>query len=106
MYLYAKQESIEYKKPLLKVGTKMNKHEVYDHLDKLNIWYEVTEHKAVFTMDEISSVELPYPEAEAKNLFIRDDKKRNYYLITVKGPKKVNLKGFRRAQRTSCLCNL
>lgn len=32
----------------------------------------------------------------AKNLFVRDDKKRNYYLITMKGNKRVDLKAFRR----------
>ena len=47
-------------------------------------------------MDELDSVELPYPEWDAKNLFIRDDKKQNYYLITVRGNKRVDLKGFRR----------
>ena len=31
-----------------------------------------------------------------KNLFVRDDKKRNYYLITMKGNKRVDLKAFRR----------
>ena len=33
---------------------------------------------------------------DAKNLFIRDVKKKNYYLITVKGDKKMDLKEFRR----------
>lgn len=37
---------------------------------------------------------LPYPEIIAKNLFIRDDKKRNYYLIMVQEDKKSNLKKF------------
>ena len=45
-------------------------------------------------MEELSKVELPYPEADAKNLFVRDDKKRNYYMITVKGDKRVDLKEF------------
>ncbi len=58
--------------------------------------YEVTEHKAVFSMEELASVELPYPEWDAKNLFVRDDKKHNYYLISVKGDKRVNLKEFRK----------
>lgn len=31
-----------------------------------------------------------------KNLFVRDDKKKNYYLITVKGNKRVDLKEFRK----------
>lgn len=47
-------------------------------------------------MEELDSIELPYPEWDAKNLFVRDDKKRNYYLITVKGDKRVDLKEFRR----------
>ena len=74
----------------------MNKTEIYHYLSEQKIAYEVNEHKAVFTMDELDSVELPYPEWDAKNLFIRDDKKQNYYLITVRGNKRVDLKGFRR----------
>ena len=31
-----------------------------------------------------------------KIYFVRDDKKRNYYLITMKGNKRVDLKAFRR----------
>lgn len=78
----------------------MNKTAIYHYLNSLNIWHEITEHDAVFNMAEMSSVDLPYPEADAKNLFVRDDKKRNYYLITVKGDKKVNLKDFRQANNT------
>lgn len=74
----------------------MDKKEVYAFLTEQNIPYEVTEHKAVFNMEELDSVELPYPEWDAKSLFVRDDKKRNYYLITVKGDKRVDLKEFRR----------
>ena len=47
-------------------------------------------------MAELEAVELPYPDADAKNLFVRDNKRRNYYLITVKGDKRVDLKDFRR----------
>lgn len=78
----------------------MNKEEVYAYLDSKGIKYEVTEHKAVFNMDEIESVQLPYPSQDAKNLFVRDDKKRNYYLISVKGNKRVDLKEFRKQNNT------
>ena len=74
----------------------MNKQEILDYLKEKNVLHEVTEHKAVYNMEEVSQIDIPYPEAEAKNLFVRDDKKRNYYLITVKGDKKVNLKEFRK----------
>lgn len=73
----------------------MNKQEIYDFIKSRNIWYEVTEHEAVFNMEDLSKVEVLYPEYDAKNLFVRDDKKRNYYLITVKGNKRVDLKKFR-----------
>ena len=76
----------------------MNKQEVYEFLDKKNIPYEITEHPAVYNMEELAAVQLPYPNRDAKNLFVRDDKRRNYYLITVRGNKRVNLKEFRRKQ--------
>ena len=78
----------------------MNKKEVYDFIKARNIWYEVTEHEAVFTMEEASKIKVPYPEYEAKNLFVRDDKKRHYYLITVRGDKRVNLKEFKNKYKT------
>lgn len=78
----------------------MTKEEVYNFIKHKNICYEITEHKRVFTMDELDNIVLPYPEADAKNLFIRDDKKRNYYLITVSGKKKVDLNVFREKYNT------
>ena len=78
----------------------MDKQAIYDFIKNKNIWYEITEHKAVFNMEELSEIEVPYPEYDAKNLFIRDDKKMNYYLITVKGDKRVNLKEFRNKNAT------
>lgn len=78
----------------------MNKQETYDFLNSKGIEYEITEHKAVFSMDELGDVSLPHPEADAKNLFVRDDKHRQYYLITVCGDKRVDLKEFRRQKGT------
>ena len=78
----------------------MNKQEIYEFIKAKNIWCEITEHEAVYNMEELSNLELPYPEYDAKNLFVRDDKKKNYYLITVKGDKRVNLKEFRAKHNT------
>lgn len=72
----------------------MNKSGIYQYLTERGISFEITNHKAVFNMDELDSVELPYPEWDGKNLFVRDDKKRNYYLMTVQGNKRVDLKTF------------
>ncbi len=82
----------------------MNKKvDIYEYLNANNIWYEKINHEAVYNMDELSKIDIPYFDVIAKNLFIRDDKKRNYYLITLKGNKKINLKEFRKSQNTRAL---
>ena len=78
----------------------MDKRETYEYLKDHDIEFEITEHEAVYNMEELDAVDLPYPGDDAKNLFVRDDKKRNYYLITVKGDKRINLKDFRKTFET------
>lgn len=73
----------------------MNKQETYDFLNVHGITYEVTEHGAVYNMEEMEALELPHKEVLAKNLFVRDDKKQCYFLITVKDERRVDLKEFR-----------
>ena len=72
----------------------MNRQEILELLNERKISYEITEHKAIFNMEEAGQVEMPYPDAEAKNLFLRDDKKRNWDLVTVRGDRKLDLKWF------------
>ncbi len=78
----------------------MNKQEVYAYLKNKHIWHEITEHEAVYNMAEVAQLDIPYPESDAKNLFVRDDKRLNFYLITVKHDKRVNLKEFRKQHQT------
>ena len=78
----------------------MTKQETYAFLTEQGISCEITEHAAVFNMEELDAVDLPYPDRDAKNLFVRDDKKRNYYLITVKDDKRVDLREFSQRHRT------
>ena len=72
----------------------MNRDETCQYLTDHGVCYERMDHPAVYNMEEIDRLALPHPEAEAKNLFVRDDKKKNYYLITVKSEKRVDLKAF------------
>lgn len=72
-----------------------DKKAVLNMLDELNIVYEHKEHSAAFTLDEMMELRLPYEENIAKNLFIRNDKKQNYYLLTIAGGKKADLKNVR-----------
>ena len=81
----------------------MNREETLTVLKQNGIEFELFEHLAIFNMDEAAEINLPWPEDEAKNLFVRDDKKRNYYLITVKGDKRVDLKQFRKKHGTRAL---
>ena len=78
----------------------MDKQAVFRFLQEQGIAYECVEHPAAYNMEEMSHIALPYPEADAKNLFVRDDKKRDYLLITVKGGKRVDLKAFRQRHGT------
>ena len=74
---------------------KLYKHDIYNILREQEIEHEITEHIAVYNMEEAHGLYRPHPMAEAKNLFLRDDKKKNYYLLTVQGEKRVDLKDFR-----------
>ncbi len=71
-----------------------HKQEVYDFLEEKGIEYEAVEHEPVFTVEEMMKLDLPNSEALSKNLLVRDDKKRNYFLIVVPEDKKVDLKEF------------
>lgn len=62
----------------------MDKEELRQYLNTRNIQYEIVEHPAVFTVEQVKVLRLPHPEAGAKNLFLKDDKKKNYYLVTLR----------------------
>ena len=74
----------------------MNKEEILNILKEKNIWFELEDHEAVFNMEDLTNLKLKYKDRDAKNIFLRDDKKQNYYLITVKEDKRVDLKQFRK----------
>lgn len=78
----------------------MNKAELLEYLSNRGIEYELVEHSMVFTIGEMIDAELPHPELIAKNLFVRDDKKRAFYLITVLEDRRVDLKEFRKLYET------
>lgn len=78
----------------------MNKAELLEYLNNRGIEFELVEHNMVFTIDEMIDAELPHPELIAKNLFVRDDKKRAFYLITVLEDRRVDLKEFRKLYET------
>ena len=68
---------------------------ILELLENGNIPYKLISLPAVFTIDEMAQLNLPQSDVVAKNLFVRDDKKRNYYLISVQEEKRVDLKALR-----------
>lgn len=68
-----------------------SKEKVYQKLTELEIEYEKFDHVPIYTIEEAKGLNIPNKEYIAKNLFLRDDKKQNYYLILIKNSKKVDL---------------
>lgn len=73
----------------------MNRTEVLKLLDQNQIEYIYEEHPAVYTMEEMRQLHLEHESDVAINLFLRDDKKRNYYLLSADGSSHVSLKALR-----------
>lgn len=65
---------------------------VYDVLHKLNINYVRYEHVPVFTIQEASELDMDTKAHHCKNLFIRNRKGNQHYLVIIEESKKVDLK--------------
>ena len=59
----------------IKKGENMNKEEILNILKEKNIWFELEDHEAVFNMEDLNNLNLKYKDRDAKNIFLRDDKK-------------------------------
>lgn len=72
----------------------MNEQELYAYLDGMNISYDKLEHPAVFTVEEADLYTADAPGEGTKNLFLCDDKKKHYLLVTVPSHKRVDIRTF------------
>lgn len=61
-------------------------------LAERNIPYQLWEHPAVYTIEEMDALDLPTPEAVVKNLFLRDAKGRRYFLVVLSKEKQADLR--------------
>jgi len=68
-----------------------NKEATLRWLDEQGIAYEKLEHKAVFTMEEMDEAGISERGGVVKNLFLRDGKGKNHFLVVVPEEKRVNL---------------
>ena len=74
-----------------------NRKIVLDTLNELNIEYEMFEHQAVYTVDEIEDSDLWNHEngIGAKNLFLRDGSGKHHFLVIIREDKQADLKKVR-----------
>lgn len=68
------------------------KQKVYDFLNSQNINFDVKDHEAVYTMEEMQTAGLDKLGTICKNLFIRDQKGKKHFLITADDATHINLK--------------
>ena len=71
-----------------------NEKKVYEVLKKLNINFEKRDHQAVFTCEEANEFTGDMKGVHTKNLFLRNNKGNNHYLVVTKDSKTLNIKDF------------
>jgi Ala-tRNA(Pro) deacylase len=69
---------------------------IYKILDDLNINYKLYEHQPVFTVRESLKHKDTIPGERNKNLFAKGEKTKTYYLISIRGDKKLDNQSFKK----------
>lgn len=80
-----------------------NRQRVYDYLDQLDFAFSVTEHPAVFSIDEMKGLGISLKGDVCKNLFLRDSAGKRHFLVTLPNDKVVPLKTLQQKLGTSRL---
>lgn len=70
----------------------IGKNAIYKLLNEKQIPFEVMEHEAVYTMEEMDQLGITAKGIVCKNLFLRDAKGKNHYLLCVPENRKIDLK--------------
>lgn len=68
---------------------------IYQVLDSLGIGYRIVEHPAAFTVEQADGIYGHLKGMHSKNLFLRNKKGRQHYLVCVESHKEVDLKALR-----------
>lgn len=66
--------------------------EVTGLLDSRGIKYEIATHVPVYTIEEMDALNLSFSESVVKNLFLRDYKGREHFLVVLRKDKNADLK--------------
>jgi Ala-tRNA(Pro) deacylase len=68
-----------------------NRRRVLEVLEGRGIPFEMEEHPAAHTIQEMMELGLSHPEWVCKNLFLRDARGRRHFLVTIRGDKHPDL---------------
>ncbi len=71
--------------------SELEKEQVYSALKEKGINFEVVEHEAVYTIEEMENLNITSKGNVVKNLFVRNAKGNEHYLIVLNKDKKANL---------------
>lgn len=75
----------------------MNRREkVFELLNSLGIEYQVMNHRAVFTVDDMDDLKITQYGDVCKNLFLRDAKGERHFLVVLNKDKKADLKSIQK----------
>lgn len=68
------------------------KNDIYDLLNAKNIPFTCTEHRPVYSMEELDALEMPADAVICKNLFLRNSNGKQHFLLTVPAATPIDLK--------------
>ncbi len=78
--------------------------DIYAFLDQHGIPYQRFDHEAVFTCEQAKEIRTePMPGKDTKNLFLRDEKGKQHFLVVVGHEKQVDLKALKQVFGTQKL---
>ncbi len=69
----------------------IGKEKILETLDSLGVEYTVTEHAPMYTMEDMDAAGITAKGEVPKNLFLRDAKGKNHYLVVLQKDKKADL---------------
>lgn len=68
------------------------KNNIYDLLNAKNIPFTCTEHRPVYSMEELDALEMPADVVICKNLFLRNSNGKQHFLLSVPATTPIDLK--------------
>lgn len=68
------------------------KNDIYDLLNAKNIPFTCTEHRPVYSMEELDVLEIPADAVICKNLFLRNNNGKQHFLLTIPATTPIDLK--------------